>query len=1035
MKKYIAMVLALIMIAVTAYTTVYAEKTVSVDPNITQSGIQAIRDSLELVWSDDFGKEGDPKKPLKTTNDQSGEAIDKDAQWIHETSAMHRNGQQQVYADNDGENSWTEDGKLVIEARREKRTVGSTTFDYTSDAVRSSYITEDGRATHKAFRFGMIEARIKIPNGQNNNESATSLGMWNGFWTVGMHDVLTDDVNESYWPYDGELDIMESWTDSSVTGCNAAHMAYHHAYNRKEDNQGYHHVANTAATFETGSQTKGSQIGDAGYHTYGVYYTPTQLVWYVDDVILKVYDITADEYYALRECPQYIILSFPIGAGTCGMPTDDFMSAQMLVDYVHVYQASAEKGNYLNLNDKKQDISYYQEAIDDYSHINVMTAESDLAYSGTNSNRYQYWGGPSLGSYVIQTGASASIDTLTKLEEGKYDIYVAGMATSSQSKNKIYLNGVTTGQVIDFSESTKNDFGVEYAMDKSAYVGTAEIVNGAHNLHLTCERTDDSTGKNALIRSVVAVKNSKNATTVTIDKDTDLTPTTTTAKPTTKPTGGAETTTAKPMNIDWKSSWNAETDTCPENTTWINTSIKSENVPTNSDTNSTKTLECERVGTYSGDSAKRCGVIKIPVNGALAGAKKLRVWIAGNDVAVNSAQGCAVLFDYMGETHKVAALNVLGQTPEYKLTKEGGYYEIDLTKAAYYSASSIGSKKQTFFTDYSTVSNKDDYIDLSQVANVYIAFGKKIDYDSNDFKGSVYYVDDLQAGFESDEPNTEPTTPTTVPTANFTGTKSAVSSLSGFSVTLPVTGVPENGGYLVGWTSNGKIYKPGTSVSLDGDTTFTAVGLRFEMTDGAGIRWAKNHDDRGMRFQTKINKEDVDNLAACGAKFLTGTFISKHTGGFSDSGWVGGFRNVNGADVGNYTRNNLSKGNGLDVPNTNNSWYDADETYYYYYGGVVGMCFGNNTHEEDSSSVVTMKIAARSYVTITYSDGTIDDVLSAYSPENNIRTMQQIANAALADADFGYSANQIKILKEQYGATEGSSSSSYLKEAKDALGK
>ena len=116
MKKYIAMVLTLIMITATAYTTVYAEKTVSVDPNITQSGIQAIRDSLDLVWSDDFGKEGDAKKPLKTTNDQSGEAIDKDAQWLHETSAMHRNGQQQVYADNDGENSWTEDGKQYIDA-------------------------------------------------------------------------------------------------------------------------------------------------------------------------------------------------------------------------------------------------------------------------------------------------------------------------------------------------------------------------------------------------------------------------------------------------------------------------------------------------------------------------------------------------------------------------------------------------------------------------------------------------------------------------------------------------------------------------------------------------------------------------------------------------------------------------------------------------------------------------------------------------------------------------------------------------------
>ena len=155
-----------------------------------KTGFQAMRDSLQLVWGDEF----------------DGAEIDK-SKWGYEGSNHHRNNEAQVYADNDEDgNAFLEDGSLVIEARKEDR-IGyvqqsygvfvEKTYNYTSACLRSDFVMNKNY-----FKYGMIEARIKIPTGS---------GLWPAFWTCG-YDEGSDAIG---WPATGEIDILENFGNNT----------------------------------------------------------------------------------------------------------------------------------------------------------------------------------------------------------------------------------------------------------------------------------------------------------------------------------------------------------------------------------------------------------------------------------------------------------------------------------------------------------------------------------------------------------------------------------------------------------------------------------------------------------------------------------------------------------------------------------------------------------------------------------------------------------------------------------------------------
>jgi beta-glucanase (GH16 family) len=127
-------------------------------------------DTLTLVWADEFdGAQLDPESWYFEEGDGSQYGIpgwgNNELEWYLPNSAQ------------------LENGMLVITAR-EEATNGK---NYTSARIN----TRD----RFAFRYGRIEARIRLPGGQ---------GIWPAFWLLPQDDVY------GTWAASGEIDIMEA---------------------------------------------------------------------------------------------------------------------------------------------------------------------------------------------------------------------------------------------------------------------------------------------------------------------------------------------------------------------------------------------------------------------------------------------------------------------------------------------------------------------------------------------------------------------------------------------------------------------------------------------------------------------------------------------------------------------------------------------------------------------------------------------------------------------------------------------------------
>lgn len=133
--------------------------------NTTVETVRFEPSKWQLVWSDEFDKNGppDPKK------------------WGYEIGYL-RNNETQYYTD-DPKNVRVEGGKLVIEAHKDSAY---------ERGVSSASVTTEGK---QDFLYGRIEALAKIPTGK---------GTWPAIWTLGTN------IREAGWPQCGELDILEN---------------------------------------------------------------------------------------------------------------------------------------------------------------------------------------------------------------------------------------------------------------------------------------------------------------------------------------------------------------------------------------------------------------------------------------------------------------------------------------------------------------------------------------------------------------------------------------------------------------------------------------------------------------------------------------------------------------------------------------------------------------------------------------------------------------------------------------------------------
>lgn len=254
----------------------------------------ALADDWKLVWSDEFSKDGRPDP----------------AKWGYEEGYI-RNNEAQYYTRDDRKNARVENGKLVIEARKESPAGQSRTGDRrgrgrASAAYTSASLTTQGKA---AWSHGKVEVRAKLPTGR---------GTWPAIWMLGTN------INEAGWPRCGEIDVMENvGFDPDMIHANVHTDKYNHV---KKTNKG--------------SSIKVPRPFDE-FHVYAVEWDTRKMDFSVDGKVYFTFENEGSGEAAWPyDKPQYLILNIAIGGAWGGMKgiDDAIFPQRMEVDHVRVYQ-------------------------------------------------------------------------------------------------------------------------------------------------------------------------------------------------------------------------------------------------------------------------------------------------------------------------------------------------------------------------------------------------------------------------------------------------------------------------------------------------------------------------------------------------------------------------------------------------------------------------------------------------------------------------------------------------------------------------
>jgi len=425
-------------------------------------GVADISDDWELVWADEF--EGDS---INTTN------------WSHETNcAGGGNNELQCYTDRP-ENSFVEDGKLVIVAREETFSGPALTdddpnFDPDDTSVTRDFTSARLRTKDKAdWLYGRIEVRARMPEGQ---------GLWPAIW------MLPTDYVYGGWPLSGEIDIFEA-VNINASGGNTIIGTLH--YGRVWPNN----------LFSGRETTPNRNIWET-FNTYAIEWEEGEIRWYVNNTHYATQTSDGwftfswqgqDEGFFLGEGAApfdqlfHVILNVAVGGNLPGSPNANTEFPQrMEVDHVRVYECSLDpetgKGCATDVNP------------------NVLVPGNP----GVQNETYLFNDGPAtltfdvFGNDVTNTlvpgteeAVSGNLVSMPEMDLGGEVVWEAMFNGPSelflQSENMDAVDHVDTGLVLDMSPSTSalnfdmrilsasNDLGFLAKLDN----GTRQVVSSA----------------------------------------------------------------------------------------------------------------------------------------------------------------------------------------------------------------------------------------------------------------------------------------------------------------------------------------------------------------------------------------------------------------------------------------------------------------------------------------------------------------------------------------------------------------------------
>lgn len=248
----------------------------------------------QLLWADEF---------------DAAEVAPNPAHWTYETGGGGwGNGELEVYCSlattdppcqpADLPNAFISgDGLLHLVARRNAR------GEWTSARLVTRGL--------ESFRYGRVEARIRVPRGQ---------GVWPAFWMLG------EDATEHPWPACGEIDIMENIGKEP----GVIHGSVH--------GPGF-----ASAVLTTPKALPAGQAFGDEFHVYGMLWSPGNVQLYVDDPAKPYATYTPAMMPKGSSWPFdgrrfSILLSLAMGGDWPGPPTRATAPVQdMQVDYVRVY--------------------------------------------------------------------------------------------------------------------------------------------------------------------------------------------------------------------------------------------------------------------------------------------------------------------------------------------------------------------------------------------------------------------------------------------------------------------------------------------------------------------------------------------------------------------------------------------------------------------------------------------------------------------------------------------------------------------------
>ncbi|WP_051556291.1 carbohydrate binding domain-containing protein [Alkalihalobacterium bogoriense] len=258
-----------------------------------------------LTWEDNF--EGEELDLSKWTIDTGNGFVQPDGTYVPGWG----NEELQYYHEN---NVKVEDGRLILEGRKEQVSDNRGTYQYTSGKIHTQ-----GKFSQK---YGKFEAKMKLPAGQ---------GYWPAFWMMPEHDVYGG------WAASGEIDIMEA------AGGRLDHIGGAIHYGGQWPNNTY-----TAKDYYF---PEGQDITD--FNVYSVEWEPGEIRWYVNGNLYQTLNNWSSTsagnpapfaYPAPFDQEFHLILNLAIGGWYGGNPdaTTPF-PGQVEVEYVRAYELTGRE--------------------------------------------------------------------------------------------------------------------------------------------------------------------------------------------------------------------------------------------------------------------------------------------------------------------------------------------------------------------------------------------------------------------------------------------------------------------------------------------------------------------------------------------------------------------------------------------------------------------------------------------------------------------------------------------------------------------